>query len=211
MTMHATRYMFKFEIDKPMKSYTLNRPPSKLVKVMMPKWYSKVELGDHSYMNDRAVVCSFRSPQTVTIGKYCSIGCCKIVVDGDHNMSFASTYPFREFGKSTTAPENKNIKSPPVIGNDCWICDDAVIYGGVTIGNGAVVAGQAVVTKDVPPYAVVAGNPAAIVKYRFSRDITEVLEELKWWDLDHEVVCIHLAPVLDDIHEFIARCTKLRS
>lgn len=198
--------MLRWNFKKPMKSYTINQP-DKIIKLVLPKWYSRVAMGDYSYINDEAEVQSFRQPQQVQIGKYCSIGKCKFVIDGDHDIKLASTYPFREFSMSEHAPMNHNPKSPPVIGNDCWICDDVVIYGGVKIGDGSVVAGNSVVTKDVPPYAVVAGNPARIVKYRFDEETIERFLELQWWNMDHVYVCKELAPVMNDIDEFLRRAT----
>lgn len=199
--------MLKFSFNKPIKSFT-KQTPNKLIKIILPTWYSKVELGDYSYMNDMADIQSFRTPQIVKIGKYCSIGNCKFIIDGDHNINFASTYPFNEFGYSKDAPENKNIKYAPIIGNDVWIADGAIIYGGVTIKNGAVIGGNAIITKDVPAYAVVAGNPGKIVKYRFTPEIIDRFEKIKWWDLDHEFICNKLAPVMNNIEEFLLLAEK---
>lgn len=182
----------------------------KLIKYVFPKWYSKVKLGDFSFMNDDAEVHSFRLPQTIQIGKYCSIGKCQFIVDGDHNIKFASTFPFQEFGMSPNAPPNKNIKHAPIIGNDVWICDDAVIYGGVTVHDGAVVAGNAVVTKDVPPYAVVAGNPAKIVKYRFDEATIRRFAHVQWWDLPHEIIVTDIAPWIGDVDIFLKQCEQAR-
>ena len=200
--------MYKFPFIKPLKVYTLNHEKYHK-KIIIPRWYSKIELGNYSFVNDEARVYSFRSPQTIKIGKYCSIGKCSFYIDGDHNINYATTYPFKELGYCDNSIDNKNIKTPAIIGNDVWIADEAVIYGNVNIGNGAVIAGQSVVTKDVPPYAVVAGNPAKIVKYRFDEKIIGLLLELKWWDLDHEFICKELAPVIDNLPEFIERLTKL--
>lgn len=68
-----------------------------------------------------------------------------------------------------------------MIGNDVWIGDNVTILGGNIIGDGAVVATGAIVTKDVPPYAIVAGNPARIIKYRFEKDIVDDLQKIQWW------------------------------
>ena len=75
---------------------------------------------------------------------------------------------------------------PPhtTIGNDVWIGWDVLIKGGVTIGNGAVIGARSVVTKDVPPYAVVAGVPAKVIKYRFEQEKIDLLQQLQWWDWD---------------------------
>lgn len=196
--------MLRFRHHRPLKSFSIT-PPNKLERIIMPRWYSKVEMGDYSYMNDAADIQSFRSPQTVKIGKYCSIGECSMMVDGDHNIKFASTYPFKEFGYSKKAPLNANVKHAPVIHNDVWIADGVVIYGGVTIGNGAVVAGNTVVTKDVPPYALVVGNPGRVAKYRFPPDIVDRLQRSAWWDLPHQFICDVLAPELGDVNVFLEK------
>ena len=78
------------------------------------------------------------------------------------------------------------LKPMPEIGNDCWIGDNAFIVGGVSIGNGAVVLAGAVVTKDVPPYAIVGGVPAKIIKYRFDEETIQFLLRIKWWNQDVE-------------------------
>lgn len=185
--------------------------PSKLCKIVLPTWYSKVELGDYSYMNDMAEVQCFRRTHTINIGKYCSIGKCRFVLDGDHNTSYASTFPFKEFGFSEKAKENKHDKNTDVIvGNDVWICDEAVIYGGVVIGNGAVVAGNSVVTRNVEPYTIVAGNPAKVVKYRFSHNQCKEMNNVEWWDLPHEIICNELAPYMDDVSDFLERAKSLK-
>lgn len=202
--------MFWFTAKRPIKSFTM-QTQSKIHKLILPIWYSKVNLGDYSYMNDEADVQSFRSPQTIDIGKYSSIGRCKFIADGDHNIHYASTYPFREFGAPHPTPPNEKIKHAPIIGNDVWIADDAVIYGGVTIGDGAVVAGNAVVTKDVPAYAVVGGNPAKIIKYRFAPTMIARLVATQWWDLPHTTITTQLAPLLGDPDAFLIKAEELVS
>lgn len=80
----------------------------------------------------------------------------------------------------------QGTKDSVIVGNDCWIGEGAFIVGGVTISDGAVVLAHAVVTKDVPPYAIVAGVPARIIKYRYDEDIIKFLLEIKWWNFSHE-------------------------
>ena len=77
---------------------------------------------------------------------------------------------------------------PIHIGNDVWIGARSIIMDGVSIGDGAIVAAGSVVTKDVPPYAVVGGSPAKIIKYKFSQDIIDRLEEIQWWNLPDEEI-----------------------
>jgi virginiamycin A acetyltransferase len=200
--------MLVFDFKKPINIYTMQKSSTHFSKLVVPKWYSHVDMGEHSFINDETRIHSFRKPQTVKIGKYSSIGRCDFIVDGDHDHGLVSTFPFNELGLSKTAPEScKKIDVLPTIGNDCWICDGTVLIGNVNIGDGAVVAAHAVVTKDVPPYAIVAGNPARIVKYRFPKDVVDALLDIAWWDMDHDFVCTMLAPSMGDIQKFMRIAT----
>lgn len=124
-----------------------------------------------------------------TVGKFCSIGKNVFLGTGQHPTHLLSTHPclYREchYGpnlkpefRSQTAPT-----APCVVGHDVWIGLNAIIMDGITVGSGAIVAAGAVVTRDVPPYAIVGGIPAKVIKYRFSPEIIEALLELRWWDL----------------------------
>lgn len=151
-----------------------------------------LHLGDHSYVGSYQI--KFWSPErandVVKVGKFCSLADnITFVIDGNHSFHTFSTYPFKErFGWDCRA--NNWGKTVPRIGNDVWIGSGVTIYSGVTIGDGAVVGGQSVVTKNVPNYAVVAGNPAQVKKYRFDEDIINRLNQLKvnWWDFDLEII-----------------------
>jgi chloramphenicol O-acetyltransferase type B len=162
-----------------------------------------LKLGDFSLASADAEVRCYRGPRTISVGKYCSIGKCYFIIDANHNPSFASTYPFSELFISPRAPSNELKKSIPTVGNDVWIGDEAYIYAGVNIGDGAVIAGNSVVTKDVEPYSIVAGNPAKPVKYRFDEDIVKRYIEVKWWNLPDEIVAHKLAPHIDNPIKFL--------
>ena len=97
-------------------------------------------------------------------------------------------YSLRRQNGHTFADHSVFVESKglPVVGNDCWIGENAFLVGGITINDGAVVLAGAVVTKDVPPYAIVAGVPAKIVKYRYDEDTIKFLLNMKWWDKDIE-------------------------
>jgi len=121
-----------------------------------------------------------------SIGRYCSIAQGLSAGHGNHPIDWVSTHPF-QWGDSFNRRKDVEYRQPELgdagatIGNDVWIGAQVLILPGVTIGDGAVVAGGAVVTKDVPPYAIVAGVPAEIKKYRFSEDVIAELMVLKWW------------------------------
>ena len=129
------------------------------------------------------------------IGKFCSIACGAkfLFTSGNHAMRSLSTYPFPIFFEEWGL-DVKNIrqawdnKGDIVIGNDVWIGYEAVVLSGVTIGDGAIVGSRAVVTKDVPPYTIVAGVPARPIRKRFEDAIVEKLEALRWWDWDEEKI-----------------------
>lgn len=121
------------------------------------------------------------------IGKFCQIasGATFIMNGGNHLTDAISTFPFQIFGEAwADAMEGKSYptKGDTVIGNDVWIGYDATIMPGVTVGHGAIIATKAVVTKDIPPYAIVGGNPAKVIKMRFSESKVEKLLALAWWD-----------------------------
>ena len=126
------------------------------------------------------------------IGAFCSIADNVCVVEYRHPTSFVSSYPSffntinnYPFGKSDAAFEEV-IKADDrhyiLIGNDVWIGKNVLIKGGVTIGDGAVVGMGSVITKDVPPYSIVGGVPAKIIRYRFEKEVIDKLLEIKWWN-----------------------------
>lgn len=127
------------------------------------------------------------------IGKFCSIACgAKFIFNSaNHNLSSLSTYPFPIFFEEWEL-DVKNItdawdnKGDIIIGNDVWIGYEAVILSGVTIGDGAIIGTRAVVTKDIPPYTIVGGVPAKLIRKRFDDALIARLLELKWWDWSEE-------------------------
>ena len=120
------------------------------------------------------------------IGNYCSIGSGAVFMmagNQGHRTDWISTFPFHFQANIFKNSKNPYKKSgDTIVGHDVWIGSEAMIMAGVTIGSGAVVASRAVVTKDVEPYAIVGGNPAKVIKYRFSHDKIKKLLSLKWWN-----------------------------
>ena len=133
--------------------------------------------------------------ERLIIGKFCSIACgVKFLFNcANHTLKSLSTYTFPlfyeewELEKSDVASAWDN-KGDIVIGNDVWIGFEAVILAGVKIGDGAIIGARAVVTKDVPPYSIVGGIPAKVIRKRYSPDIIEQLLSLKWWDWTKEKI-----------------------
>ncbi|WP_298262452.1 CatB-related O-acetyltransferase [uncultured Lutibacter sp.] len=117
---------------------------------------------------------------TIEIGKYCQFAPYASINTFNHPTNHLTTYINKRLLSGKMANYKTNKKS--IIGNDVWIGKNVIILGGVNIGNGAIIASGAVVTKDVPAYHIVGGVPAKIIKKRFSDKLINELQELKWWD-----------------------------
>lgn len=129
----------------------------------------------------------------LVIGSFCSIGQdIKVVLGGNHRTDWMTTYPFGHVHADTLG--GKHIVGHPatngdvVIGNDVWIGSGSTIMSGVTVGSGAVIAANSHVVKNVAPYEIVGGNPARVIKKRFSDDIIELLLKLSWWDFSVDII-----------------------
>lgn len=129
-------------------------------------------------------VSSWGEGATLRIGNFTSISAgVRVFLGGEHRIDWVTTFPFNVLWDSARQyTGHPRTKGDVLIGNDVWIGAEALISSGVTIGDGAVVGARAVVSRNVAPYAVVAGNPAVVVKYRFDEEVVKRLLELKWWD-----------------------------
>ena len=158
-----------------------------------------IEIGDYTYYDDPDGPDLFQQKcvlhhypfigDRLIIGKFCAIaeGARFIMNGANHAMSGFSTYPFNIFGHGweegfDPSTWSREMRGDTVLGHDVWIGMEAVILPGVTIGHGAIVAAKSVVTHDVAPFAVVAGNAAKIVKMRFDKRIVARLLKVGWWD-----------------------------
>ena len=122
-------------------------------------------------------------------GDYCSLNG-TFVLGGKHAVDAVTTYPHRINWKMPGA-RTDGFPTPTgdtIVGSDVWTCAGALILSGVTIGDGAIIGAGAVVTKDVPPYAIVGGNPAKVLRYRYDEEQREALLSIRWWDWPVEVV-----------------------
>lgn len=150
----------------------------------------------HSSMDRYSYIGKRSSLVYAEVASFCSIASDVCVGMGTHDLKKLSTSPlFTERYNGTGSSWVKQTPTPykqVIIGNDVWIGERAMVMGGIHIGDGAVIAAGAVVTKDVPPYAVVGGVPAKVIKYRFSPEIIEKLEHLKWWTLSENVLKEHI-------------------
>jgi virginiamycin A acetyltransferase len=178
----------------PMDAY----PPATFLRPLA-EGRANVEVGRFSYYDDRYQTGDFFTRNVLhhyhfigdrmIIGDFVAIayGAQFFMNGGTHAMSGFSTFPFNIFGEgweegfdpATWAAE---VKGDTVIGPDVWIGTEAVLMPGVTIGAGAIVSARAVVTRDVPPFAIVAGNPARVVRHRFDPETTRRLLAVSWWD-----------------------------
>ena len=169
-----------------------------------PGYLDHVQIGRHTYGCPAKAFYLPTGHETVTIGNFCSIAKGVEFVFGDHALDKVSTYPLRYLlGKE---PTNNDVvcRGPIIVGNDVWLGRNALIMANVQIGDGAVVAAGSVVTRDVPPYAVVGGVPARIIKSRFTGDQIEQLRAIAWWNWPDTKILQHLDLFYSDVESFIA-------
>ena len=132
------------------------------------------------------------SNKKLVVGKFCSLaGNIQVYLGGNHRTNLVTTYPFGSRHTNVfnrCKPWTGISKGDVIIGNDVWISENVVIMSGVTIGDGAVIANNSHVVKDVEPYSIVGGNPAKLIRYRFTTDQIKKLLEIKWWYWDDEKI-----------------------
>lgn len=144
-----------------------------------------VEIGNYTAISGPNVDI-FSSLNPVKIGKFCSIARNVSFQEYDHTSKTISTYLISKNLFKGSVEDNLVSKGPIIVGNDVWIGAHSIILSGVNIGNGAIISANSVVTKDVPPYAIVGGSPAKILKRRFSPEIITLLQNINWWDWDRD-------------------------
>lgn len=146
----------------------------------------RIDVGEHTYFDRDITFALFRDSDRVSIGRYCSIARGTVIFGGgNHYFRRATTFPFQAFGVPVPeVGEDGDVAPSPEtrIGSDVWLGYAVRVMPGATIGHGAVVGSSAVVCGDVPPYAVVGGNPATVLSARFDRQTVERLLELAWWE-----------------------------
>jgi virginiamycin A acetyltransferase len=167
--------------------------------------FSHCSIGKFSYGQYSPIIFGLDGPATLKIGNFCSIGPnVTILLNTDHRTDWVTTYPFMAILEGSI--QNTFTKGDVSIGNDVWIGADSLILSGVKIGDGAVIGAHSVVTKDVKPYAIVAGNPAVEVKKRFDEETIKKLLKIRWWDWEFQRIKDNLALLLsDNISKFIEK------
>ena len=170
-----------------------------------------IEVGDYTYYDDPDGVERFEENvlyhfdfvgDRPRIGRFCSIAAETrfIMNGGNHATDWFTTFPFPVFGGGWEAanPESWPNRGDTVVGHDVWIGYGATIMPGVQIGNGAIVATRSVVTRDVAPFAIVGGNPAQPIRYRFDEETRRALTEIAWWDWDAEKITRNVQAICSD-------------
>lgn len=156
--------------------------PRLRVAPRFPKARAPVTAGRGSY--GRPEVYSWGEGAVLRVGNYCGIADgVKIFLGGEHRTDWVTTYAFSAlWDEARGVAGHPRTKGDVVLGNDVWIAHGAVLLSGVTVGDGAVIGGHAVVASDVPAYGVVAGNPARLLRKRFPEAIIERLLRVTWWN-----------------------------
>jgi acetyltransferase-like isoleucine patch superfamily enzyme len=168
-----------------------------------------MSIGKYTYGIPNIYIANNNENSKLVIGNYCSIlENVNIYLGGTDRSNWISTYPFghiytKQFN-CINLVDNPKIKGDVIIGNDVWIGENVKIISGITIGDGAVILNNSHIVKDVEPYSIVSGNPAVLVKYKFTQEQIENLLIIKWWEWDEKKINYYI-PLLcsDDIDEFI--------
>ena len=165
----------------------------------------RLQMDKYSYMGNN------NSVMNTNIGKFCSLASYCAIGGGEHPTNWVSTSPCF-YGQSSLVKgkfSNKEYNDSKAvnIGNDVWIGEKCFIKSGISIGDGAIIGSHTVVTKDIPPYAIVVGSPAKVIKYRFNDDIIKQLLDIKWWDFD-DIKMKKYSNLFDNPEEFIKEYKK---
>ncbi|WP_417670970.1 CatB-related O-acetyltransferase [Roseibium sp.] len=173
---------------------------------------SNIEAGDYSYYNDPIEPERFQEKcvryhfefleDRLVIGKFCALATgVEFIMNGaNHAMDGISTYPFHIFQNGweedyDTSVFVTNSRGDTTVGHDVWIGTDASILPGVHIGDGAIIGAKAVVASDIPPYAIAVGNPARVIRTRFSAADAAALQKIGWWDWPIQTISENLAAI----------------
>jgi len=187
---------------------------------------SNILVGDYTYYDSPTHPETFQDDNVLyhyeaqgdrlVIGKYCALahGVTFIMNGANHRMDGITTYPFPIFGADWAQHmdllSNLPSRGDTRVGHDVWMGMETLVMPGVTIGDGAIIAARTVVSSDVPPYTVFAGNPGRVVRNRFNAKDTARLQAVAWWDWPRDMVCTHVPTLMSgDIDAIEAIATRL--
>jgi chloramphenicol O-acetyltransferase type B len=171
-------------------------------------------VGKHTYGMNNISVRSWGEGAKLHVGSFCSVANnVTVFLGGNHRHDWVTTFPFGHIHKGIFNQFNgvghPGTNGDVVVGNDVWIGSGVTIMSGVKIGDGAVIAANSHVVKDVPPYAIVGGNPGKVIKYRFTEEQIERLLTIKWWRWDDAKINAHLPLICSaNLDEFIQRALE---
>lgn len=168
--------------------------------------YKRYNIGEYTYGSPTVLYGREEGGGDLVIGKFCSIAeDVVILLGGNHRIDWVTTYPFNKLMEEFSGIKgHPTTKGDVIIGNDVWIGYKSLILSGVKIGDGAVIAACSVVTKDVEPYTIVAGNPAKPIRRRFSDEIINRLLAIQWWNKDINIIKKYIPLMLSqDIEKFL--------
>ena len=194
-----TSILWKMKLRK--KWREINKHNSTKLEIVpgSEEFFSRVKVGIGTYGPIRAIYSS-ATAESLKIGNYCSIGSgATFILGSEHGYNGISTFPFKVkiLGFSTEA----ETKGPIILDDDVWLGENVLVLSGVKIGKGAVVAATSTVVKDVPPYAIVGGNPAKVIKYRFSPEIIEKLLSADLTKLNDKSIREHIELLYCEVSE----------
>jgi acetyltransferase-like isoleucine patch superfamily enzyme len=187
-------------------------PVKRPVESETPVLQRGVEIGRHTYAYGENTFRIYTEGARIIVGAFCSIHSeARVLGGGEHIITRASTFPLNAllFDRAKRNAPDAVEKEPTVIGNDVFVGVGAIILGGVTVGDGAVIGAGAVVSKSVPPYAVVVGNPAQIVRYRFESELRDRLLALRWWDWDDDEIRAMKRWFMADVESFLDEAERV--
>lgn len=185
----------------------------------------KIIVGDFTYFSDpdfeQHVTHHYDfSTDRLIIGKFCQLGqgIEFVMNSANHQMNAVSTFPFfifPDWEQKPPTPDNFPYKGDTIVGNDVWIGQNVTILPGIHIGDGAIIGLNSTVTRHVPPYTIVGGNPAREIRKRFDDELIQLLLEYRWWDLpvkEIKKIAPQLSnPDLDAVKQFLKNALKKRN
>jgi acetyltransferase-like isoleucine patch superfamily enzyme len=171
--------------------------------VVMPP-AGAIQIGRHCI--GTPMILSWRDDEKLVIGNFCMFAYnSTVLLGGEHDLSRITCFPLVTRVLNVKSDIDSVSKGPVIIGNDVWVCVGATILSGVTIGDGAIVAAGSVVTQDVPPYAIVGGVPARVLRFRYSKEQIKKLLDISWWKWSDQKIADNIDFLYGDINTFIEK------